>query len=145
MALEYWEDAVKLVEGKNFANLGTLMADGSPQVTPVWVDREGELILVNTAEGRIKLKNVTRDPRVAVSVFEQENPYNKVLIRGTVVEITKDGAEDHIDKMAKKIQRAGEVPVEAARNLKGPDQDQPDTNFEMRAGPRDEDRAPITF
>jgi PPOX class probable F420-dependent enzyme len=110
MALEYWEDAVKLVEGKNFANLGTLMADGSPQVTPVWVDREGELILVNTAEGRIKLKNVTRDPRVAVSVFEQENPYNKVLIRGTVVEITKDGAEDHIDKMAKKYRGVEKYP-----------------------------------
>ncbi len=110
MALEYWEDAVKLVEGKNFANLGTLMADGSPQVTPVWVDREGELILVNTAEGRIKLKNVTRDPRVAVSVFEQENPYNKVLIRGTVVEITKDGAEDHIDKMAKKYRGLAKYP-----------------------------------
>jgi PPOX class probable F420-dependent enzyme len=110
MTLEHWEDAVRLIEGKNFANLGTLMSDGSPQVTPVWVDREGDIILVNTAEGRVKLKNVTRDPRVAVSIFEQDNPYNNVLIRGTVVEITKEGAEDHIDKMAMKYRGLAKYP-----------------------------------
>ncbi|MDA4124939.1 MAG: PPOX class F420-dependent oxidoreductase [Thaumarchaeota archaeon] len=110
MTLEFWEDAVRLIEGKNFANLGTLMRDGSPQVTPVWVDHDEGLILVNTAERRIKLKNVTRDPRVAVSIFDQENPYNKVLIRGTVVEITKIGAEDHIDKMAMKYRGLAKYP-----------------------------------
>jgi len=110
MALENWEDAVRLIEGKNFANLGTLMPDGSPQVTPVWVDRENDLVLVNTAEGRVKLKNVTRDPRVAISIFEQDDPYNKALIRGTVVEITKDGAEDHIDKMAMKYRGLAKYP-----------------------------------
>ena len=110
MALENWEDAVRLIEGKNFANLGTLMPDGSPQVTPVWVDRENDLILVNTAEGRVKLKNVTQDPRVAISIFEQDDPYNKVLIRGTVVEITKNGAEDHIDKMAMKYRGLAKYP-----------------------------------
>jgi PPOX class probable F420-dependent enzyme len=110
MTFEHWEEAVRLIEGKNFANLGTLMPDGSPQVTPVWVDREGDFILVNTAEGRVKLKNVTRDPRVAVSIFEQDNPYNNVLIRGTVVEITKEGAEDHIDKMAMKYRGLAKYP-----------------------------------
>jgi len=110
MALRNWEYAVRLIEGKNFANLGTLMPDGSPQVTPVWVDRENDLVLVNTAEGRVKLDNVTRDPRVAISIFEQDDPYNKVLIRGTVVEITKDGAEDHIDKMAMKYRGLAKYP-----------------------------------
>jgi len=110
MALRNWEYAVRLIEGKNFANLGTLMPDGSPQVTPVWVDLENDLVLVNTAEGRVKLDNVTRDPRVAISIFEQDDPYNKVLIRGTVVEITKDGAEDHIDKMAMKYRGLAKYP-----------------------------------
>jgi PPOX class probable F420-dependent enzyme len=109
-ALEHWEEAVRLIEGKNFANLGTVMPNGSPQVTPVWVDHDGELIIVNTAEGRVKLRNVTKDPRVAVSIFEQDNPYNKVLILGTVVEISKKGAEEHIDKMAMKYRGLAKYP-----------------------------------
>jgi len=110
MTTEHWEDAKKLIEGKNFANLATLMADGSPQVSPVWVDFDGELVLVNTAEGRVKLRNVTREPRVALSIFDQTNPYHKILIRGTVVEITKAGAEDHIDKMAMKYRGLPKYP-----------------------------------
>ena len=110
MTLKHWDDAKVLIEGKNFAHLGTLMPDGSPQVTPVWVDHDGKNILVNTAEGRVKLKNVTRDPRVAVSIFEQGNPYNAVVIRGTVVEITKEGAEDHIDKLAMKYRGLAKYP-----------------------------------
>jgi PPOX class probable F420-dependent enzyme len=92
----------KLLEGKNFANLATLMPDGSPQVTPVWVDYDGAHILVNTAEGRQKARNLRRDPRVALSVSNQENPYSYVQIRGRVVDITADGADAHIDKLAKK-------------------------------------------
>lgn len=110
MTLQNWDKAVQLIEGKNFASLGTIMPDGSPQVTPVWVDREGELVIVNTAERRVKLRNVTKDPRVALSIFEQENPYNKVLIRGTVLEITKAGAEEHIDKMAMKYRGLAKYP-----------------------------------
>jgi len=110
MALEHWEEAKRLIEGKNFANLATLMSDGSPQVSPVWVDHDGELILVNTAEGRTKLKNVTKRPQVALSIFDQGNPYNKVLIRGTVVDVTKEGAEDHIDKMALKYRGLPKYP-----------------------------------
>ena len=110
MPIENWEEAKKLIEGKNFANLATLMPDGSPQVTPVWVDREGEVILVNTAEGRVKTKNVARDPRVAISIFDQNNPYRKVVIRGKVIEVTKEGAEDHIDKMAMKYRGLAKYP-----------------------------------
>ncbi len=110
MKLEHWEEAMRLIEGKNFASLGTVMPDGSPQVTPVWVDHDGELLIVNTAEGRTKLRNVAKDPRVAVSIFEQDNPYNKVLIRGAVVEISKEGAEEHIDKMAMKYRGLAKYP-----------------------------------
>ncbi len=88
--------------GKNFAHIATLMPDGGPQVTPVWVDFDGESILFNTAEGRRKTRNLDRDGRVAISVHDQANPYRYIQVRGTVVERTKDGAEAHIDKMAKK-------------------------------------------
>ena len=93
----------EIFEGKNFAHLVTLMRDGSPQASPVWVDLEGDTILVNTAEGRVKTKNVQRDPRVAISIYDEERPYGGiVMVRGLVKEITTDGADDHIDKMAKK-------------------------------------------
>ncbi len=95
-------NAVRLIEGKNFAHFATLMPDGSPHVTPMWVDHEGDLVLMNTAEGRVKLRNITRDPRVAISVADQNNPYDRVIIRGRVVARTNEGAEAHIDKLAKK-------------------------------------------
>ena len=102
MAAQLPEAAQKLLRERNFAHLATLMPDGSPQVTPVWVDFDGKYILVNTAEGRIKPKNVRRDPRVALDVISQEDPYRMATVRGRVVEITTDGADDHIDKLAKK-------------------------------------------
>jgi PPOX class probable F420-dependent enzyme len=92
----------ELLGRQNFPHIATLMPDGSPQVTPVWVDLEGDRILVNTAEGRTKIRNVRRDPRVAISVHDQENPYKSAFLRGLVVEIRSEGAEDHIDKMSKK-------------------------------------------
>jgi PPOX class probable F420-dependent enzyme len=110
MAFKNWEEAKNLIEGKNFANLATLMPDGSPQVTPVWIDLDGEAIAVNTSEGRVKLGNVLRDPRVALSIYDQENPYRKVVIRGKVVEVTKEGAEDHIDKMSMKYRGIPKYP-----------------------------------
>jgi hypothetical protein len=85
-----------------FANLGTIMPDGRPQVTPVWCDIEGQLVIFNSAKGRQKDKNVRRDPRVALAIIDPENPYRYLEIRGRVVEITEQGAEEHIDRMAKK-------------------------------------------
>jgi PPOX class probable F420-dependent enzyme len=96
------EKYLDLFEKKAFGSLGTLMPDGSPQVTPVWVDREGDTVLVNTAKGRQKDKNIQRDPRVSVTLIDPDNPYRYVEIRGRVVETTDKGAKDHIDKMAKK-------------------------------------------
>jgi PPOX class probable F420-dependent enzyme len=95
----------KLFEGKNFAFLATLMRDGSPQVTPTWVDidKNNDTILVNTARGRIKHRNISRDPRVAVSLIDSSNPYDMVTVRGRVIEqIRGKNADEHIDKLAKK-------------------------------------------
>jgi PPOX class probable F420-dependent enzyme len=96
-------DSVKqLFLEPNFAHLATIMPDGSPQVTPVWVEMEGDRIVVNTAEGRLKPRNVRRDPRVAISIVRQENPYQAVYIRGRVVETRHEGADESIDRLAKK-------------------------------------------
>jgi len=93
----------KLFESKNFVFLSSLMKDGSPHVTPTWVDIENGYILVNTAIGRIKQKNISRDPRIALAIADQNNPYDVVTIRGEVIEqITGVPAEEHIDKLAKK-------------------------------------------
>jgi PPOX class probable F420-dependent enzyme len=102
MPVKISEGIRKLLKEPNFANLATLMPDGSPQVTPVWVDFDGTHILVNTAEGRQKPRNMRRDPRVAVSVFNQQDPYTYATVRGRVVEVTHEGADQHIDRMAKK-------------------------------------------
>src|SRR6058998_884179 len=93
----------KLFEGKNFVFISSIMRDGSPQVTPTWVDIENGNILVNTAIGRIKQWNISRDPRVALSLIDQNNPYEMVTLRGKVTEqITGETAEKHIDKLSKK-------------------------------------------
>lgn len=96
------EKYLDLFNKKAFGSLGTLMPDGSPQVTPVWVDRDGDTVLVNTAKGRQKDKNIQRDPRVSVTLIDPDNPYRYLEVRGRVVEATDKGAKDHIDKMAKK-------------------------------------------
>ncbi len=91
-----------LFQKRAFASLGTLMPDGSPQVTPVWCDFDGEYVIFNSAKGRRKDRNVRRDPRVALAIMDPDNPYRYLEIRGHVVEITEQGADTHIDKMAKK-------------------------------------------
>lgn len=92
----------QLLLGKNFASFATLMKDGSPHVSPTWVDYDGDTVLINTAAGRIKERNVSRDKRIALSVYDSSNPYNMVAIRGRVKEITEQGADSHIDKLAKR-------------------------------------------
>jgi PPOX class probable F420-dependent enzyme len=104
----------RLFEGKNLAFVATSMKDGSPQITPTWVDIEGGFILVNTAVGRLKQKNLERDPRVAVSVADASNPYDMVTVRGEVVEqVTGEAAECHIDKLAKKYINQDKYPGRA--------------------------------
>jgi len=105
------EPIAKLLERRNFAFVATLMKDGWPQITPTWVDLEDGKILVNTAEGRLKQKNISRDDRVAISVIDQNNPYHMVTVRGRVVEQRKEGADEHIDKLAKKYLGVDKYPL----------------------------------
>jgi PPOX class probable F420-dependent enzyme len=91
-----------ILTGKNFAHVATLMPDGTPQVTPVWIDFDGQHVIINTAEGRQKARNMDRDARVSLSVTDSANPYRYIQVRGQVVARTNDGAEEHIDKLAKR-------------------------------------------
>ena len=92
----------KLLQEPAYCQLATLMPDGSPQNTQVWVDTDGKHILINTAQGRQKERNVQRDPRVAVNVVDPTNAWRIAMVRGRVVEITTDGADELIDQLAKK-------------------------------------------
>ncbi len=92
----------KLLQEPAYCQLATLMPDGSPQVTQVWVDTDGEHVLVNTAQGRQKELNVRRDPRVAVNVVDPTNAWRLAMVRGRVVDVTTAGADQLIDQLAKK-------------------------------------------
>lgn len=102
MAQAIPEKYMDLFKKKAFGNLGTIMADGSPQVTPVWIDYDGKHVIFNSALGRVKDKNIRRDPRVSISVSDPDNPYRHLDIRGKVVEITQNGADDSINKLSQK-------------------------------------------
>jgi PPOX class probable F420-dependent enzyme len=102
-----------ILQKKAFAQLATLMPDGSPQVSPVWFDFDGTNILVNTAKGRVKDQNMRRDKRVSVDIMDPDNPYRHVSIRGRVVDVTENGADAHIDKLAKKYIGQDKYPYRA--------------------------------
>ncbi len=102
MSAKIPENYMDLFNKKAFGSFTTLMPDGSPQTTPVWVDLVDGKVLVNSALGRQKDKNLRRDPRVAVTLIDPDNPYRYLELRGRVSEITHEGADNHIDKMAKK-------------------------------------------
>jgi PPOX class probable F420-dependent enzyme len=115
-----------LFSKKAFASLGTLMPDGRPQVTPVWVDVEGDLVVINSAKGRQKDRNLRRDPRVSLAIIDPENPYRYLELRGRVVEITEQGAAEHIDKMAKKYLGVDKYPYRNADEVRVMYKIQPD-------------------
>lgn len=91
-----------LFSKRAFAHLATLMPDGQPQVSPVWIDFDGRHVVFNTARDRQKDRNLRRDPRVSLSILDPENPYRYLEIRGRVAEVTEEGADAHIDRLAKK-------------------------------------------
>jgi PPOX class probable F420-dependent enzyme len=91
-----------LFEKRAFANLVTLMPDGSPQVTPVWVDFDGEYVLINSAKGRQKDRNMEARRQVALDILDPDNPYRYIEVRGHVAQITEEGAVDHINKLSAK-------------------------------------------
>src|ERR1700757_3464637 len=91
-----------LQQKKAFASVATVMPDGSPQVTPVWVDYKDGLVRINTAEGRTKARNMQAGSKVALVIMDPDNPYRHIQVRGRVAHVTKDGADVHIDALAKK-------------------------------------------
>ena len=91
-----------LLTKKSFAHVATIGRDGSPQVTPVWVDYDGTHVRFNTAKGRLKDKNLRRNPSVALAISDPDNPYRYLQVRGRVTEVTESGADAHIDSLAKK-------------------------------------------
>lgn len=104
------ESHVDIFEAESFAHISTIMPDGSPQSTPVWVDHEDrEYVLVNTARGRRKEKNVRHNPKVGLSVCDPEDPYRYASVRGEA-ELTEEGAKDHIDKLAQRYFDVEEYP-----------------------------------
>ncbi len=112
------ENYLDLFEKKEFGSLATVMPDGSPQVTPVWCDFDGEFVWVNSAKGRLKDRNIRRDPRVAITLIDPDNPYRYLEIRGRVVDITEQGGDAHIDKMAKKYLGADSYPYRNAKEVR---------------------------
>ena len=100
MPVKLTEKHIALLREPHLGQFVTLNKDGSPHIAPVWMDTDGTHVIVNTAEGRVKVRNFRRDPRVAVGVYDPKNPYMRVLnVQGRVVEVTKKGAEEHIDDL----------------------------------------------
>jgi PPOX class probable F420-dependent enzyme len=95
------DKVIRLLRKPVLGHIATVNRDGTPQSTPVWVDTDGEVVIVNTARGRAKARNLERNPAVAISVTDPENPYEMVEIRGTA-ELVDEGAEEHIDSLAQK-------------------------------------------
>jgi PPOX class probable F420-dependent enzyme len=89
-------------ETKAFGWLATLMKDGSPQLTPIWFNTDGTHILINSAKGRVKDRNIRLDQRIAFVISDPKDPYRFIQIRGKVVEISTEGAREHIDRLSKK-------------------------------------------
>ena len=112
------EKYLDLFQKKAFAQLATLMPDGTPQVSPVWVDYDGKHILINSAKGRVKDINMRRDPRVGLDLQDPENPYRHLSLRGRVVDITEQGADAHIDKMAKKYLGQDKYPYRSSGEVR---------------------------
>jgi PPOX class probable F420-dependent enzyme len=107
-----------LTEKKSFAHLGTLMPDGSPQVTPVWFFFHDGKFIVNTARGRTKDKNMAKNKLVALSISDPDNPYSHISLRGRIVKETEEGADANIDALAKKYMGVDKYPLRQANEVR---------------------------
>ena len=110
MSIQLNEAQKQLLDSKNFAHVATINPDGSPQVTPVWVEYDGTHVIFNSEKKRKKVTNLQRDPRVSLSIADAANPYKYIEIRGKVVEMTEKGANESIDRLAKKYMDKDKYP-----------------------------------
>lgn len=106
----------KLLREPAYCEIATIMPDGSPHLAQVWVDTDGDHILINTTERSQKIRNVRRDPRVAVNVFDPSNQWRLGNVRGRVTEVTTEGANAHIDQLGKKYRGWDEYPYKDPTN-----------------------------
>ncbi len=101
----------------NLAYLATVMPDGSPHLSPLWADFRDGMIVLNTADGRVKVENIRRDPRVAVSIHDRDDPWPPLAVLGTVVEITTEGADEHMDALSRRYSGEGWTSVEGQTRI----------------------------
>lgn len=118
MAITLNDAQKKYLADKNFGHIVTLNKDGSPQVSPVWVDFDGKHVIVNSEQSRLKVRNLKRDPRVSISILNGENPYEYIEIRGKVVEITAEGGSEGIDRLAKKYMGVDKYPFNKPEDVR---------------------------
>ena len=111
MAVKLSEKQQKFITDKNFGHIATINKDGSPQVSPVWIEHDGTHLIVNSEEKRLKVLNLKRNPVVSVSILNTENPYDYIEVRGKVVEITPEGGFEGIDRLAKKYMGVDKYPL----------------------------------
>ncbi len=107
-----------LTTKKAFANIATVMKDGSPQVTPVWFDYTDDKIRINTAQGRVKARTLRPGARIAMAILDPDNPYRYLQVRGRVLDITEAGADAHIDSLAKKYLGQDQYPFRQAGEVR---------------------------
>ena len=100
--MQLTEELLALLRQPSTCYIATSMADGSPQITQTWVDTDGEHVLINSVQGYVKIKNIARDPRVAVVISDPANPSRYFQVRGRVIDVTTNGAVDHIEMLAQK-------------------------------------------
>lgn len=110
MVVKLSDKAKRIIDAKSFAHIATLNADGSPQISPVWVERDGDIVVVNTEQKRRKVHNLKRDARVSLSIQNPENDYEYVEIRGKVKDITTEGGFEGIDRLGKKYMGVDKYP-----------------------------------
>jgi PPOX class probable F420-dependent enzyme len=123
-----------LFQKKAFAQLATLMPDGTPHVSPVWCDYDGKHVVINSAKGRVKDRNMRRDPRVGLDIQDPDNPYRHLSIRGRVVSIDEKGADDNIDKLAKKYLGVDRYPNRQPGEVRVIYKIEPERSFTMWRG-----------
>lgn len=131
MAVQLTDAQKKFLSDKNFAHIATVNKDGSPQVSPVWVEYDGKHVIVNSEEKRLKVRNVKRDARVALSIQDGANPYAYLHIKGRVVEVTAQGGAEGIDRLAKKYVGQDKYPYNQPGDVRVLIKIEPERVFQM--------------
>ena len=118
MPAQLSDKARELIHRPILATLAPIDGQGRPHLTPLWIDLDGDDLIINTAQGRAKARHIEANPEVGVTVIDPDDPYNVVALRGTVTDITTDGADAHIDALAKKYLGVDSYPMRRADEVR---------------------------